>query len=62
MDVDLQFANPGKMAQQKADFIKVPTGPSGFQTMPVEPEKRFPESEVNIRMCDENDAEKIVGH
>ncbi|KAF2125950.1 acyl-CoA N-acyltransferase [Dothidotthia symphoricarpi CBS 119687] len=48
------------MAQKKADFIKVPTGPSGFQTMPVEPDKRLPDSEISIRMCNEGDAEKIA--
>ncbi|KAH7402842.1 acyl-CoA N-acyltransferase [Pyrenochaeta sp. MPI-SDFR-AT-0127] len=48
------------MAQQKADFIKVPTGPSGFQTMPVDPEKRFPESEIRIEMCTEEDVETIA--
>lgn len=48
------------MAQYKADFIRVPTGPTGFQTMPVDPEKRLPDADISIRLCDEHDAEKIV--
>lgn len=48
------------MSQPKAAFIKVPTGANGFQTMPVEPERRLPESAISIELCDEKDAEKIV--
>jgi hypothetical protein len=49
------------MSQQRASFIKVPTDiTGGFQTMPVEPEKRLPESEISIELCTEKDAEKIV--
>lgn len=48
------------MSGQKADFIRVPTSTRGVQTMPVEPEKRLPESAVSIEMCNEKDAEKIV--
>lgn len=48
------------MAQQKAVFIKVPTDQVGFQTMPVEPERRMKDTEISVKICTENDAEKIV--
>jgi hypothetical protein len=49
------------MTQTKAAFIKIEGIPPGFeQTRPVEPEKRLPESEIRIEVCDESDAEKIV--
>ncbi|KNG44729.1 acyl-CoA N-acyltransferase [Stemphylium lycopersici] len=48
------------MAQQKAVFIKVPTDQVGFQTMPVEPERRMKDTEISVKICTENDAEKIA--
>jgi hypothetical protein len=46
------------MSQYKADFIEVPVVPE--QTAPVDPEKRLPDSEIRIELCDESDADKIV--
>jgi hypothetical protein len=46
------------MSQYKADFIEVPVVPE--QTTPVDPEKRLPDSEIRIELCDESDADKIV--
>ena len=49
------------MAEQKAAFIKVPTDlTNGFQTMPVEPSRRLPESDIRIELCTEHDATKIA--
>lgn len=48
------------MAEYKADFIRIPPAASGPQTMPVEPGRRIPESEVRIEMCTVEDAGKIV--
>jgi GNAT superfamily N-acetyltransferase len=49
------------MAQQKAAFIKIPTDQTdGFQTMPVEPSRRLPDSDIRIELCTERDAEKIA--
>jgi GNAT superfamily N-acetyltransferase len=49
------------MTEQKAAFIKVPTdNTDGFQTMPVEPSRRLPESDMRIELCTEQDAEKIA--
>ena len=48
------------MSHQKAEFIKIPTEKTGFQTMPVEPEKRLADSEIAIEPCDVTDVEKIV--
>ncbi|KAF1842306.1 uncharacterized protein K460DRAFT_266970, partial [Cucurbitaria berberidis CBS 394.84] len=48
------------MSQPKAEFIKVASGVAGFQTMPVEEDKRLPESAIRVELCDENDAEKIA--
>ena len=49
------------MAEQKATFIKVPTDlTNGFQTMPVEPSRRLPESDIRIELCTERDATKIA--
>jgi hypothetical protein len=49
------------MSQQKAAFIKVPTeATGGFQTMPTEPEKRLPDSDIRLELCTEEDADKIV--
>jgi hypothetical protein len=49
------------MSQPKAAFIKVPTeSTGGFQTMPTEPEKRLPDSDIRIELCTEKDADRIV--
>lgn len=48
------------MAKVKADFIKIPTGPNGFQTLPTEPDRRLPESDISLTPCDASDAEKIA--
>ncbi|KAF1941241.1 hypothetical protein EJ02DRAFT_455313 [Clathrospora elynae] len=49
------------MSQPKAAFIKIPTDKTGgFQTMPVEPEKRLSESDIRIELCTEKDVEKIA--
>ncbi|KAI8938752.1 hypothetical protein NX059_004619 [Plenodomus lindquistii] len=48
------------MSQVKAEFIKIPTGPDGFQTLPTEPDKRFADSEITLKQCDASDAMKIA--
>jgi GNAT superfamily N-acetyltransferase len=49
------------MSQQTASFIKIPTDKTGgFQTLPTEPEKRLPNSDIRIELCTEKDADKIV--
>lgn len=48
------------MSQQNPGFIKVPTSAAGSHTMPVQAEKRLPESAISIELCHEKDAEKIV--
>lgn len=49
------------MAEQKAGFIKVETPPGTQQTLPVKPERRLADDEINISLCDIEDADKIVG-
>jgi hypothetical protein len=48
------------MTEMKADFIKVETPPGKQQTLPVEPGKRIPASDISISMCDIKDVDKIV--
>ena len=48
------------MLENKAEYIQVETPPGTRQTLPVEPEKRFPASEISISVCDVKDVDKIV--
>jgi GNAT superfamily N-acetyltransferase len=49
------------MADYKADFIKIPTHETnGFQTKPVEPQKRLKDNDITIEHCTTNDAVDIA--
>ncbi|CBX94629.1 hypothetical protein LEMA_P116320.1 [Plenodomus lingam JN3] len=48
------------MSQAKAAFIKIPTGPDGFQTYPTDPARRLADSDISIEPCVPSDAEKIA--
>jgi hypothetical protein len=46
---------------QKAEFIKIPTAPGGLpQTLPTEPERRLPSSDISISEAVVEDLPQIV--
>lgn len=47
---------------EKAEFIRIPVAPDSVipQTMPTEPERRIPSSDIYITLCEEADTYKIV--
>jgi hypothetical protein len=49
------------MASPKPHFIKIPVAEGSFQTMPVNETNRVADSEIQIQMCEEADAYRIVG-
>lgn len=49
------------MGEYKAEFIKIPTDKTnGYQTKPVEPDRRLKDEDIRLALCDVNDADKIV--
>jgi len=49
------------MADYKAEFIKIPIDPAnGFQTHPVEPQARLPDTEITVSLCTPADAPRIA--
>ena len=49
------------MAEYKAETIKIPVAEKfGYQTMPVDPKDRLPDSEIRLELCEEKDAAIIV--
>lgn len=50
------------MAEHKAETINIPAvvDKYGFQTLPVDPKERIPDSDIRLELCEEKDAFLIV--